>query len=159
MMTVELRNQRVSWGLAVVLLVVLVLAGVSAWALPKDLPSRPSFKPAHDREVLLAQRRRHRRPPKAKPKAQPKAQPKAARPEPEPQPSGPAEGGAGPADPGNLQRGGRVEFDGRLVQGQSAKSGAIYLFARQRTDLKSMVRERENYRKEILRTVYSDWAK
>jgi hypothetical protein len=62
-----------------------------------------------------------------------------------------------PTDPGALQRGGRVEFDGRLVQGQTAKSGAIYLFARQRTDLRSMVRERESYRKEVLRSVDPDW--
>jgi hypothetical protein len=64
-----------------------------------------------------------------------------------------------PVDPGGLQRGGRVEFDGRLVQGQTAKSGAIYLFARKRSQLKSMVEERIHYRKEVLRTVYPDWKK
>lgn len=58
------------------------------------------------------------------------------------------------APDGALQRGARVEFDGRLVQGQTAKSGAIYLFARRRSELRSMVLEREGYRQEILRTVY-----
>jgi len=60
-------------------------------------------------------------------------------------------------DPGSLRRGGRVEFDGRLVQGQTAKSGAIYLFARKRSELRSMVQERVNYRTEVLRTVFSGW--
>ncbi len=59
-----------------------------------------------------------------------------------------------PSADGALRRGARVEFDGRLVQGQIAKSGAIYLFARKRSELKSMVKERSTYRKEILRSVY-----
>ncbi|MFH1132794.1 MAG: hypothetical protein V1754_15785 [Pseudomonadota bacterium] len=53
-----------------------------------------------------------------------------------------------------LQRGARVEFDARLVRGQSAQAGAIYLFARPRSELKSMVKERASYRKEILRIVF-----
>lgn len=66
-----------------------------------------------------------------------------------------ATGGAAPAS-GNLQRGARVEFDGRLVQGQTAKSGAIYLFARKRSELRSMIVERNDYRTEILQTVYPE---
>jgi hypothetical protein len=61
--------------------------------------------------------------------------------------------GVAPAS-GALRRGARVEFDGRLVKGQTAKSGAIYLFARKRSQLRSMVEERVSYRKEILRSVY-----
>ncbi|MBK8482507.1 MAG: hypothetical protein IPL40_15305 [Proteobacteria bacterium] len=68
-----------------------------------------------------------------------------------------AEAGAGAAQPpGTLRRGARVEFDGRLVQGQTAKSGAIYLFARKRSELRSMIVERTNYRTEILQTVYPE---
>ncbi|MCA9665871.1 MAG: hypothetical protein KC503_09795 [Myxococcales bacterium] len=59
-----------------------------------------------------------------------------------------------PTAPGALRRGARVEFDGRLVQGQTAKSGAIYLFARKRSELRSMVKERRSYRREIVRTIY-----
>ncbi|MCC6746256.1 MAG: hypothetical protein IT371_01270 [Deltaproteobacteria bacterium] len=77
---------------------------------------------------------------------------------------GGSEGGEGggqasapPPSAGALQRGARVEFDGRLVQGQMAKSGAIYLFARKRSQLRSMVKERTDYRKEILRTVYPSY--
>lgn len=64
------------------------------------------------------------------------------------------EGAAPPPASGELRRGARVEFDGRLVQGQTAKSGAIYLFARKRSELRSMVEERKDYRKELLRTIY-----
>lgn len=53
-----------------------------------------------------------------------------------------------------LQRGQRLEFDGRLVQGQTARSGAVYLFERSRSELRSMVRERQTYRDEIVRTVF-----
>ena len=65
---------------------------------------------------------------------------------------------AGPVGGGNpaLQRGTRLEFDGRLVQGQTARSGAVYLFERARSELKSMVRERQSYREEIVRTVFPD---
>jgi len=64
-------------------------------------------------------------------------------------------GGGNPA----LQRGTRLEFDGRLVQGQTARSGAVYLFERARSQLRSMVRERQSYRDEIVRTVYEQGGK
>jgi hypothetical protein len=63
-----------------------------------------------------------------------------------------AVGGGNPA----LQRGTRLEFDGRLVQGQTARSGAVYLFERARSDLRSMVRERQSYRDEIVKTVFPE---
>ena len=107
--------------------------------------------------MLLARRRRRRRyprrrrrRPKPKPAAKPAPAPAAAREPARPEPQ---------VDPGSLRRGGRVEFDGRLVQGQTAKSGAIYLFARKRSELRSMVQERTEYRKEMLRTVYPSWEK
>ncbi|MCB9557183.1 MAG: hypothetical protein H6707_13835 [Deltaproteobacteria bacterium] len=56
-----------------------------------------------------------------------------------------------------IRRGSRVEFDARLVAGQAAAAGAIYLFSRSRTPLKSMIGERKSYRREILRTVYPRW--
>ena len=63
-----------------------------------------------------------------------------------------AVGGGNPA----LQRGTRLEFDGRLVQGQTARSGAVYLFERGRSELRSMVRERQSYRDEIVKTVFPE---
>lgn len=67
----------------------------------------------------------------------------------------PSSEAAPPVASGALRRGARVEFDSRLVQGQTAKSGAIYLFARKRSELRSMVEERTNYRKELLSTIYT----
>ncbi len=68
----------------------------------------------------------------------------------EPGKEGGAVGGGNPA----LQRGTRLEFDGRLVQGQTARSGAVSLFERARSELRSMVRERQSYRDEIVKTVF-----
>jgi len=42
-----------------------------------------------------------------------------------------------------------VDFDDRLVQGQSTKQGAIYLFERKESAMRSMLRKRENFRREI----------
>lgn len=53
-----------------------------------------------------------------------------------------------------IQRGERVEFDARLIQGQTAKAGAVYLFARVSTNLRSMVKERSSFRDKIVRTVF-----
>jgi hypothetical protein len=150
------------WSKWVLVGLIAILFGVDgdALALPKDAPPQPALRDASEGPILVAaRRRRYRRPrPKARPK---KVTPvKEETPDPEPAPSPAKAGGGGnPAGgPENLQRGGRVEFDGRLVQGQTAKSGAIYLFARQRTDLRSMVRERVEYRKAILRTVNPTWG-
>lgn len=92
----------------------------------------------------------------------PKGGKEPAAPEPEPEASPAAssaptpKGATGPADEEGktLQRGERVEFDARLIQGQSAKAGAVYLFARVATNLKSMVKERTSFRDKVVRTVY-----
>jgi hypothetical protein len=71
-------------------------------------------------------------------------------------PAAPAGGAKSDEEGRSLQRGERVEFDARLIQGQTAKAGAVYLFARVPTNLKSMVRERTTFREKIVRTVYPD---
>lgn len=87
-------------------------------------------------------------------------EPTAPEPEPEASPAASSaptpKGASGPADEEGktLQRGERVEFDARLIQGQSAKAGAVYLFARVATNLKSMVKERTSFRDKVVRTVY-----
>jgi hypothetical protein len=48
----------------------------------------------------------------------------------------------------------RIDFDDRLIQGQTNKSGAVYLYDRKELKTRSMIRERENFRSEILSTVY-----
>jgi hypothetical protein len=142
------------------LLLLLVLPEGTAQAIPKDPPPdepllAQGIGQGDEKPTLVARRRRRRRP-RRRPKRRPPAR---AKPAPKPADPGPAAASdlADPGDPSALRRGGRVEFDGRLVQGQTAKSGAIYLFARKRTELRSMVHERAHYRKQIMRTVYSNW--
>lgn len=53
-----------------------------------------------------------------------------------------------------LQRGERIEFDARLIQGQTAKAGAVYLFERASSNLRSMVKDRSSFRDRIVRTVF-----
>lgn len=123
-------------------------------------PRSETITSGEPESMLLAKRRRRKRRRSAKRRRKrdtkavqgPAGQDEEAFPEREDNSSGQA---APPAAAGSaLRRGARVEFDGRLVQGQTAKSGAIYLFARRRSELRSMVKERKKYRQEILRTVY-----
>ena len=44
----------------------------------------------------------------------------------------------------------RIDFGNSYILGQSIKSGAVYLLHRKKSDIKSMLETRENYRKEIL---------
>src|SRR5688572_30509985 len=48
----------------------------------------------------------------------------------------------------------RLDFDDRLIQGQTNKSGAVYLFDRKDTGISSMVRRRKTFKQLTLRTVY-----
>ena len=43
----------------------------------------------------------------------------------------------------------RIDFDDRLIQGQSNKSGSVYLYDRKELKTSSMVKVRENFRQEI----------
>jgi len=86
--------------------------------------------------------------PKSRNGTQPKAEPKAA-PAPEeskaPPPAGLSEELRGPT---------RIDFDDRLIQGQTNKSGAVYLFDRKETGISSMVRRRKSFKQLTLGTVY-----
>lgn len=100
-----------------------------------------------------------KKPPKGKEKAPAKEAPKEEAGEAAaeaPAAPSPAAGGAGAGGEESraLQRGERVEFDGRLIQGQTAKAGAVYLFARVATNLTSMVNAQSSFREKIIRTVY-----
>jgi hypothetical protein len=48
----------------------------------------------------------------------------------------------------------RIDFDDRLIQGQTNKSGAVYLFDRKETGISSMVRRRKSFRQLTLSTIY-----
>ena len=53
-----------------------------------------------------------------------------------------------------LQRGNRMEFDGRLIRGETAGSGAVFLFQRAPRPLPSMVIKRDSYLGGTVRTVF-----
>jgi hypothetical protein len=48
----------------------------------------------------------------------------------------------------------RIDFDDRLIQGQSNKSGAVYLYDRKEMKIRSMIKKRENFREEIVGSLY-----
>lgn len=48
----------------------------------------------------------------------------------------------------------RIDFDDRLIQGQTNKSGAVYLYDRKELKQRSMVKVRESFREEIVQTIY-----
>jgi hypothetical protein len=50
----------------------------------------------------------------------------------------------------SLKRARHMEFDERLIMGQSLKSGALYLFERKDSDIQTMLKVREDYRQELL---------
>ncbi len=44
----------------------------------------------------------------------------------------------------------RIDFGSSHVMGQTIKSGAVYLMQRKKSEIKSMLKYREDYREEIL---------
>jgi len=48
----------------------------------------------------------------------------------------------------------RIDFDDRLIQGQTNKSGAVYLYDRKELKTKSMVKKRDSFRDEIIGSLY-----
>jgi hypothetical protein len=70
-----------------------------------------------------------------------------------PEPAAPAS--SGDSGPGPAVRGPtRIDFDDRLIQGQSNKSGAVYLYDRKELKIRSMIKKRENFRDEIVGSLY-----
>ncbi|MBL8915629.1 MAG: hypothetical protein JNM17_33330 [Archangium sp.] len=95
------------------------------------------------------------KPPKKAPAAAKKAPaaPAPAAPAPEaaaPAPANDSGGGGAPSVRGPT----RIDFDDRLIQGQSNKSGAVYLYDRKELKIRSMIRKRENFRDEIVGSLY-----
>jgi len=48
----------------------------------------------------------------------------------------------------------RIDFDDRLIQGQTNKSGAVYLYDRKELKTRSMVKKRETFRDDIVTSVF-----
>jgi hypothetical protein len=51
-------------------------------------------------------------------------------------------------NPGRLEK--RIDFGNSYILGQSIKSGAVYLLHRKKSDIKSMLKYREDYREELM---------
>ncbi len=60
------------------------------------------------------------------------------------------EGGAPPPTRGPS----RIDFDDRLIQGQTNKSGAVYLYDRKELKIRSMIKKRETFRDEIVGSLF-----
>lgn len=90
-------------------------------------------------------------PPKSVPKFEPKVDPAATATDPVTgEASATASGSAPPPSRGPA----RIDFDDRLIQGQTNKSGAVYLYDRKELKTRSMIKERESFRSETLSTIY-----
>ena len=48
----------------------------------------------------------------------------------------------------------RVDFDERLIKGQTTKAGSVYIYDRQEIDIRSLVRRGRSFRDRIIRTVF-----
>ena len=86
-------------------------------------------------------------PPRTKPPKPPK-KPPATKPDPAPAETPPAEP--------TLQRSNRMELDARLVRGETARSGAVYLFQRAPRRLPPLVDMQQSYLDEIVVPVLGD---
>ena len=53
----------------------------------------------------------------------------------------------------------RIDFGNAYIIGQTIKSGAVYLLQRKKSEIKSMLKYREDYRKEILENFHMDQMK
>lgn len=51
-------------------------------------------------------------------------------------------------NPDRLEK--RIDFGNSYILGQSIKSGAVYLLHRKKSDIKSMLKYREDYREELM---------
>ncbi len=50
----------------------------------------------------------------------------------------------------------RVNFDERIIKGQTAKSGSVYIFDRQETTISSLVSKKRSFRYRTIRTIFED---
>lgn len=50
----------------------------------------------------------------------------------------------------------RVNFDERVIKGQTAKSGSVYIFERQEIAVNSLVTKKRTFRPRTIRTVFEE---
>ncbi len=60
-----------------------------------------------------------------------------------------------PAAPSATRGPTRIDFDDRLIQGQTNRSGAVYLYDRKELPLHSLVKKRQTFREQIAGSAYA----
>lgn len=50
----------------------------------------------------------------------------------------------------------RMDFDERLIKGQTTKAGSVYIFDRQESEIRSLVKRKRSFRWKIIRTVFEE---
>jgi hypothetical protein len=50
----------------------------------------------------------------------------------------------------------RVDFDERLIKGQTTKAGSVYIYDRQEIDIRSLVKRSRSFRGRIVSTVFEE---
>ena len=114
-----------------------------AWAIPAPI-AQSSIEEAGDQQVARRRRKKKRRK-KKKPKVSPKPAP------------APGDREVIPIGPGGRTR---IEFMlGSSVFGQTTRPGEVRILERKDTQLKSMVKRRTGFQKEIIQTVFPDYPR
>lgn len=124
-----------------------LLEPVVARAAPVSAPEPAAVSVARVRLAKAPSRKKKGAP--EKPAAE-KAAPEGARSD--PRASAPA-ADAPPVDLGGRRGMGRIEFDARLIQGQTNKANAIYIFERRESALRSLLKKRTSFHEEIDETL------
>lgn len=129
----------------------LLLAGGLALAFA---PSAEAAPDRPDRPVKVAQKAKKGKGKGAdKPADKPVEKAPEARVDPRTAPSAGDASSAGAAELGTRRGMSRIEFDDRLVQGQTNKANAIYLFERRESSLRSLLKKRTDFHEEIDETL------
>lgn len=50
----------------------------------------------------------------------------------------------------------RLDFDDRLIKGQTTKAGSVYIYDRQEIDIRSLVKRSRSFKARIVRTVFEE---
>ncbi|MEL6545349.1 MAG: hypothetical protein AAFQ82_12035 [Myxococcota bacterium] len=48
----------------------------------------------------------------------------------------------------------RIDFDDRLIQGQTKKAGSVYIYNRQQIEIQSLVSIKRTFRQKVIRTIF-----
>lgn len=132
------------------MIVIAVLLALAGWSGESSAAPRRSGGKKGSSSAGSSKGERSRAAPAAEP-----ASIKLSDPAPELRGAGPGSTGAQATSGAPPTRGpARIDFDDRLIQGQTNKSGAVYLYDRKELPTKSMVKKRDSFRQEILSTVY-----